>query len=291
MRKLTTSEFIERAHLVHGNKYDYSKSDYKGIDMKIEIICQIHGSFYQTPYNHLAGHDCNRCSGKLGKHIQRAKKLAEDFIIKAKLVHGNRYDYSKAIYKTAKETVIIICPIHGGFLQTPDSHLSGHGCTKCSIDDHIRDQVDDKYKFIEKSRLIHGDKYDYSLVEYVNNRTKVCIICQIHGEFWQMPYNHLASKGCPSCVNLINSKGQKATEEFFKTNNIIYNRQRSFDDCRNPETNRKLFFDFYLPNLNICVEYDGRQHFIQNPHWGGEIALIETKNVMKLKIITVYLTI
>lgn len=128
------------------------------------------------------------------------KKLTkEQFIVKAKAVHGDKYDYSLAIILGNKEKATIICPIHGAFLQTPNSHLMGRGCPKCGIESNRKRFSMGKEVFIDRAKQVHGNKYDYSNVDYVNNRTKVCIICPIHGEFWQAPDDHLGSKGCRKC--------------------------------------------------------------------------------------------
>ena len=127
-----------------------------------------------------------------------SKKLTTElFIEKAKNIHGDKYDYSKAEYVNSRTKVCIICPEHGEFWQEANSHLQGEGCRKCHLENKPKQMHTDK--FIEKARNIHGDKYDYSKVEYVNPKEKVCIICQEHGEFWQNPYNHLNGKGCPKC--------------------------------------------------------------------------------------------
>ena len=123
----------------------------------------------------------------------------QEFIEKAKKVHGDKYDYSKVEYVNNKTKVCIVCPEHGEFWQTPDSHLRGRGCRQCSIKSMKDKQRLSTKDFIEKAKEIHGDKYDYSKVEYVNSQTKVCIICPKHGEFWQTPLNHLKGKGCPDC--------------------------------------------------------------------------------------------
>ena len=121
------------------------------------------------------------------------KITTEEFIYRARKVHGDKYDYSKVNYLGSKKKVTIICPIHGEFEQLPFKHLQGNGCSKCS------NKLQDTETFIEKARKIHGDKYDYSKVEYVNNHTKVCLICPEHGEFWQTPMLHLLGHGCKHC--------------------------------------------------------------------------------------------
>ena len=180
-RRMTKEEFIRRAREIHGWKYDYSKVEYVGYETKICIICPEHGEFWQTPHSHLEGQCCPKCSGR---YMTRGY-----FIEKANKIHNNKYDYSKVEYKGVHEKVCIICPEHGEFWQSPHCHLDGFGCRICS------NTFMDTNLFVEKSRKIHGDKYDYSKVDYVNNHTKVCIICPEHGEFWQIPNSHLNGRG------------------------------------------------------------------------------------------------
>ena len=123
----------------------------------------------------------------------------EEFIKKAREIHGDKYDYSKVNYIGAFNKVCIICPEHGEFWQLPIVHLKGCGCKKCS---HTLG-VD---AFITKAKEIHGDKYDYSKVEYNGYNEKICIICPEHGEFWQTPHNHLSGSGCQKCSNIIKGK-------------------------------------------------------------------------------------
>ena len=118
----------------------------------------------------------------------------DDFITRAIAVHGNKYDYSKVEYINSATKVCIICPEHGEFWQTPNCHLSGNGCPKCA--GNLKHSKDD---FIKRSIAVNGNKYDYSKVEYINSKTKVCIICPEHGEFWQTPDSHYTGQGCPKC--------------------------------------------------------------------------------------------
>ena len=202
--KLTTKEFIKKAREVHGDKYDYSKVEYNNCDTKVCIICPEHGEFWQTPSSHLSRKGCPKCSGR--------NKTTEDFIKKAREVHGDKYDYSKVEYVNATTKVCIICPEHGEFWQEAFSHLSGCGCPICS--GNIKSSTEE---FIKKAREAHGDKYNYSKVEYTNASTKVCIICPEHGEFWQTPNGHLGGAGCPKCANEKNGEKRRQTLENFIT--------------------------------------------------------------------------
>ena len=188
-KKKTKEEFIASAREVHGDKYDYSKVEYVCALTKVCIICPEHGDFWQEANSHLRGQGCPKCK------YEKQSSSTEEFIQKAHKVHGDKYDYSKVEYDGYKTKVCIICPKHGEFWQTPNSHLNGNGCPKCKGEK----QTCTTDEFIAKAKKIHGDKYDYSKVEYVNNHTKVCIICPEHGEFWQIPSSHLQGKGCPKC--------------------------------------------------------------------------------------------
>ena len=204
-KRITNEEFVAKAKEVHGDKYDYSKVEYKNNHTKVCIICTEHGEFWQTPSNHLSGKGCAKCSGNY-------KMDTNDFITKAKEIHGDKYDYSKVEYINNNEKVCIICPEHGEFWQTPHNHLKGAGCAKCGGGVNLNTN-----DFIIKAKEIHGDKYDYPKVEYKNNHTKVCIICPEHGEFWQTPSNHLNGCGCPKCAVLRTIKTLSlTTEEFIK---------------------------------------------------------------------------
>ena len=142
----------------------------------------------------------------------------EEFIKEAKLVHGNKYDYSKSEYIDKKTKICIICPEHGEFWQDYRHHVKlKQGCKKCANKMSSKRQAMNVEEFIKRSKEIHGDKYDYSKVEYINQGTPVCIICPEHGEFWQRPNNHLSGKGCHYCRgNKISLSKRLSTEEFIK---------------------------------------------------------------------------
>ena len=140
-----------------------------------------------------------------------------EFIIKAREVHGDKYDYSKVNYVNNKTKVCIICPKHGEFWQIPSSHLRGIGCNKCGIEKRSKAQTLTTEEFIEKAREKHGGKYDYSRTVYNGCYGKVKIICPIHGEYEQAAYSHLNGHGCPKCMSEKNSKAMlMTTDEFIK---------------------------------------------------------------------------
>jgi len=127
------------------------------------------------------------------------RKTTEEFIIDARAVHGDKYDYSKVEYKNSKTKAMIVCQKHGDFEQTPNNHLGGQGCSKCGVESQRDKRTKSTASFISDAIAAHGGKYDYSKVEYVTARKKVTIVCQKHGEFTQTPTHHLYGCGCPSC--------------------------------------------------------------------------------------------
>ena len=155
------------------------------------------------------------------------KSTNEEFIKKARKVHGDKYDYSKVNYVKSKTKVCIICPIHGEFWQTPNNHLQGQDCPQCGEIKRKISLSDTKDIFISKAKQVHGDRYDYSKVEYKNNRTKVCIICPTHGEFLQKPNSHLNGQGCRKC-STDNNKTLKFGVGFCDVTDYIRNTENEY---------------------------------------------------------------
>ena len=272
-KKITSEEFINRSILIHNNKFDYSKVEYVNNHTKVCIICPEHGEFWQMPSDHLNGHGCKKCFNeeKRGKSKQLT---TEKFIEKAKKIHRDKYDYSKVNYVNSQTKVCIICPEHGEFWQTPNDHLDGCGCRKCSYEINPRKKRKSINKFIEEANSIHCCKYDYSKTEYKNTQTPVCIICPEHGEFWQTPKSHLNGRGCPHCKN---SHMENEIALLLKNNNIDYvlHERKIFKN--------KLELDFYLPEYNIGIECQGLQHFKPIEYFGGYENFIKRKNNDNLK--------
>jgi hypothetical protein len=188
-----TEWFIQRAKKIHNNKWDYSLVKYANCKTKVEIICLLHGSFWQNPNNHLKGKGCPSCAKKYRSFLFSSN--AELFINKAKLVHKDRdYDYSLVNYINNHIKVTISCPVHGRFYQTPGNHLFGQGCQKCGFRHRAKNQYDDTNKFIRKAKTLYGERFNYNKVNYINSKTKVTIICPIHGQFEQRPNNHLTGR-------------------------------------------------------------------------------------------------
>ncbi|RTK96772.1 MAG: hypothetical protein EKK64_03020 [Neisseriaceae bacterium] len=194
---LNHEKFLKKARELHGDKYDYSKVEYTKSDAPVTIICPIHGEFQHTPKKHIF-YGCVKC-GIIHRGI--STRLSQDeFLKRAKEIHGDKYDYSKVSYVKSDEFITVVCPIHGDFEIKPSHHCNQkQGCRKCGIIKVAKDHAFTNDEFIQKSRSIHKDKYDYKLVHYNNGKEKQQIICLIHGIFFQKGYNHVNGSGCPDC--------------------------------------------------------------------------------------------
>ncbi len=199
-KKLTTEEFITKARIVHGNKYDYSKAEYTAYNAKTTFGCKIHGEFLQSPERHLLSKTCCPICDNKQIALKNTGTLAQ-FLTTARKVHGNKYDYSKAIYVNTKTKLTVICPEHGEFTVAPNNHTSRKAnCPACYVATKGQCNILTLNQFIINARLIHGDTYDYSDVEYINTNTRITICCKKHGNFNQTPTGHVNHKqGCPMC--------------------------------------------------------------------------------------------
>lgn len=261
--RLSTIKVIEKAKAVHGNKYNYNKLNYTGYHNKLTIICPEHGEFYQTLSNHIHGKKgCVKCANdKIG---DRYRFTTEQFIEKAYKIHSNKYDYSLVEYLGNDVKVKIVCNNHGIFNQTPHDHLSGKGCVLCYRERQNNDKRYNKDDFINTAMIVHGFKYNYSNANYINNKTKLEIICNIHGSFWMKPNVHIQSKAnCPKCITA--SKGEELIKIILEKNNIDYVPQYRIPDKRY----KRLRYDFYLPTHNLIIEFHGEQHYKPIKHFGG----------------------
>jgi very-short-patch-repair endonuclease len=263
---------VERARQIHNNKYDYSKTEYgKNNKEKVCIICPIHGEFWQSPNRHMRGDGCPLCGG--------SKKLTQnEFIDRISKIYEGKYDFSESLYVNTDTKVKCFCYKHGEFWQTPHHLLKGIACEKCGRERMSKKKIEKSSKNFERgARKIHGDKYDYSKVEYSHNQHEVCIICPEHGEFWQMPVRHLSGNGCPKCNS---SRLETNVRNFLKENDINFEEQKKFDWLG------KQSIDFYLPEYKIGIECQGIQHFKPIEFFGGISGFIKTisrdKNKNKL---------
>lgn len=236
-------QFIEKAKIVHNNKYSYDNCVFKGFSQKLEIICSIHGSFWKTPTHHLIGRGCEKCGrSKIGLKI---KSNTQKFIEKAKKIHGDFYSYEFVKYTNAITKIIVMCKIHGCFECTPHIHLGGHGCYKCFLERRTGSME----QFITEANVVHNNKYTYENVTYKNIRIKVSITCPLHGDFKQTPDSHLHGHGCPKCIKT------------YKQNKWLNYLGLPDDKLHREVTikigNKKFRVDGYSPELKTVYEFNG----------------------------------
>jgi Protein of unknown function (DUF723) len=327
-RRMDTERFVSKARKIHGDKYDYSSVKYVRTSDKITIHCPMHGSWQQTPNNHLNGYGCEKCgreslrlafADNLEAFVKKARKshgekfeyptgcvnqntpiqikcpihglfkqrpadhlkstlgcpkcalenpikanlLTHDqFVEKAQKIHGLKYTYPEQ-YKKSLKHIGIKCPKHGVFKQTPNNHLHGHGCKFCQSDgaaERVRLSHDE---FVARARKIHGNRFEYPETYHASIQP-IAIVCPQHGRFKQTPNTHLGGAGCPKCME---SLGERRITRMLEKLKINHESQKKFPDCLDK---RPLRFDFWLPDFNVLIEYDGPQHFESKDYFGGK---------------------
>ena len=258
--KLTKQMFIDKSINTHGIKYDYSQVEYSNNRIKVKILCREHGIFEQSPNNHIKGQGCPTCSN-------RNKVTNTIFIVKANKIHGDKYDYTNINYINSQTNINFLCTEHGIFQQTPQNHLKGNQCYKCS---NIVKTTDD---FIKKSGGVHQNIYNYSKTCYVSAREKVIIICKTHGEFLQTPNDHLNGCGCNKCGMGNYSKSSISwLENIMKTENIFIQHAGNMGEKFVFLHNRKIKFDGYCEKTNTVYEFYG-------DFWHGNTKLYNPEDI------------
>lgn len=280
MNKLSKDQFIKRVEEKHPKKYDFSKVNYVDRETHIILICRnCSTEFLIAPrilYNKTLGFHCPTCKRA---HIAKENIMTqEEFIIKAIKTHGNKYEYGNAKYKDCFSKIHIFCnKCNKQFLQKPKDHLSGSGCQNCkNIEVGKRFQLD-KNHFIEEAKRIHKDNYSYENTIYVNSRKKVEIKCNICGDIFKIrPDSHIAGGRCLCDTE---SLGEKIIRNFLNDNNVKFERNKKFNGCKRI---RSLRYDFYLKDINLLIEYDGRQHF--EPFYIEGVSKGKAKEILKLQV-------
>jgi hypothetical protein len=212
-RRQAGEKFIQRARALHGQKYDYSKAEYKDAHTKVCIVCPVHGEFWQQADSHIRECGCPKC-GATRRGRQKRDIASKLFRSKAKRIHGSKYDYSETHYTLATADVVIICPKHGPFLQSPNHHLSGNGCPGCALESRKIHFAKGSARFHKDARAVHGNRYSYR-DEYVNCKAPVTIMCRKHGPFQQSPSTHLRGAGCPKCGYISHSQTRAMSHREF----------------------------------------------------------------------------
>ncbi|WHB31197.1 homing endonuclease [Xanthomonas phage NEB7] len=235
--------------MVHGDRYDYSAVEYVRADDPVSIVCRTHGPFRQTPAHHAnGGQGCPACAAA-ERGLARRTAAAEDFIARARAVHGARYDYAQTLYTHALGTVSIICPKHGGFTQKAGAHVAGSGCPACGRETSAPGfftQAD----FAARARAVHGDRYDYSIDDYSRLTERVTIHCREHGPFQQIANNHLIGHGCPRCGKFGPSPSERDLLAFVQSL-----KSDAYGSDRKLIAPKEL--DIVVPSARIAIELNG----------------------------------
>lgn len=258
---------------IHGNKYDYSWDTYVKKTEKMKIICPVHGEFWQSLHEHI---DKKQGCPKCGVIKRSENKLYDfsDFVKCAKLIHGDKYIYNEKDYHGYKEKMKITCPIHGDFYQVPTHHVnSKEGCPQCGLDISKNIKRRTKDEFIKLAKQVHVNKYDYSKSEYINSLTKTCIICPIHGEFYQTPYSHIKGCGCPKCGDELRGRKQvKGTDNFIKESILVHGDKYDYS---------KVHYKGILDPVVIICKKHGEFKQVPSYHLSGNGCPICGKTISK----------
>lgn len=262
-----TRNFIEKAQRIHGDKYDYSLTEYKGAHQKIKFKCKSCGDILeQQACDHLRTKGgCRKCGEK---ESHKDRKISEDQFWKKvlELKNENKWDldFTESIYKGMDYPITYKCKKHGEITKKADLLYKGHGCRKCSAELQGKQHAKTTRQFIEDAKKVHGEYYDYSEVNYTSAFTKVKIIDPTYGPFWMSPNSHLNGQGFGKLSN-----GEKVIRSYLLNHGIPFEKEKTFPDLKS-DNNYLLRFDFYLPKYNLCIEYQGEQHYRPVALFGGE---------------------
>lgn len=258
--RMTTEKFVEKAKRLFGDKCDYSNTVYVNMRTPIQFVCPKHGVITQMPNQHLHGEGCPICSVE-------SKITTEQFIEKARLVHGDRFDYSLTEYVSRAQNVKIICKKHGVFEQLPSNHLDGSICPECArIERGERSRISQD-EFIRRAKEEHGDRYDYSETVYISMERPITYRCPKHGYVTQTASNHLNGNGCPVCAS---SRGERRVYNWLKKHNIRFQTQFMLRRPKGGTLNGRILSDFFVPEANTIIEYNGIQHYIYDDYYGKD---------------------
>jgi Zn ribbon nucleic-acid-binding protein len=237
LKRLTKEKFVKRANAIHNNKYDYSLVNYKNNGILITIKCNLGHIFEQTPGSHLNGHGCSKCAGN--KII-----TTNQYIERAKEVHKDAFDYSRAKYINSNTKLEVICKNKHILYIRPHDHLRGTGCSICGGNKKLTTD-----QFIESAKKAHGNLFDYSKSNYIGRANKIEIICKIHGSFFQSPYSHISGHGCPKCF-CFSSKKEIKWLNSLNIPNLERNKHLKING-------RRFMFDGFDPATNTIYEFNG----------------------------------
>jgi ssDNA-binding Zn-finger/Zn-ribbon topoisomerase 1 len=267
---LEYSEFLKRAENTHGKRYKYVESSYTNYTSKMKLFCSEHGIFEQTPHSHISMKSgCPECG-----YLKSAKSNQKGWEIVLSMftsVHGARYSYDGDSYTDVSKKIRILCGKHGWFEQKPYQHYGGSGCNQCAIEEvHERQKIVFE-EFVRRSIAMHGDRYKYIQRDWKDIFSPIRIQCSKHGDFLQIPRDHYRGSGCPKCIS---SRGENEIRSILENLKIRFEEQKTFENLTHKS---KLKCDFYLPDFNLVIEFNGLQHYEPISVFGGLDGLKETQ--------------
>lgn len=261
LSKMTEEIFLERSNKFHSNKYSYDDVEYDGYNTEVIIGCPKHGKFKQSPKNHLKG-GCRDCANELLSESRRMDR--DEYVKNATEVHNGKYTYGEIIYEDERAYINVICPDHGKFVQYCQSHLRGHGCPECGFIITGSARRLPKEEVIKRFIIMHGNRYEYLDFEYTTVENQISIKCKKHGTFLQTVREHMSGSGCKKCKM---PHGEQMINNYLTQLNIKFSDQKQFPGCRYI---LPLSYDFYVDDYNLCIEYNGEQHYKIVELYGGE---------------------
>jgi len=234
--KLDTDSFIKKSKKLHGDKYDYSKTNYVNSRSKVIITCPKHGDFsILARAHHYLGQGCRACG------LESKEVSFEEFVIRSKKHHGEKYSYPNQEFNGITSVVRIICPEHGEFQQKATSHSKGHGCYKCAkIFNSDKHRLSTE-EVIKQFQEIHRNRYDYSEVKYFSNSKKLKIICKEHGPFYQNANAHKNGQGCDICGKIKGGKKNRSKwEEIYPELIKVHGNKYTYDKSTYIKSSSKM---------------------------------------------------
>lgn len=265
-----TKELLEkRGREKYGNRFDYSMSNVNGKDGVIKIKCNICGTVFEsTPHNHIGGLQggCPTCRYN---YVAESNKIPfNEFVRRAKEEHGDKYSYHEETYTNISSKTTITCKKHGDFEQYAIAHVNGCGCDYCARESIGESLMLNTDIFRQRAKDKYGDRFDLTDTIYNGWDKNVTIKCNTCGEYFeQMPNNFLRGFGCPNC-NL--SNGETKIKFFLEDCNINFKQQYALPNEVLFCSNKNLFVDFFLPDHNTIIEYNGQQHYKPIGFFGGK---------------------
>lgn len=278
-KRIKKEDVISRSNNVYGiGTYEYLNLEYKNMHSIIDIKCNKHNEiFHQEINSHLRGYyGCKHCAKENKNIVSPPNKKTKDGFIKEHKEHQlskyniDYFNYNQVEYINNRTKMKIICPYHGDFY----TYRKGFCCPDCKKEYNRKKNEE---IFFARAVKKHSNYFDYSQVKFIDNKTHVKIICPKHGQFEQLPSKHIYNNGCEKC-NI--SNGENLILQFLIDNGLKFEQQKRFKDCRDI---KPLPFDFYLYKYNLCIEYDGQQHFESVEIFGGDTKFIDTKKKDKIK--------